>query len=164
MASIRELDKPCIAAINGTAMGAGFYTTLLCDIRIAYADIKMGQPEINIGFPSIISTRLMHMTLGHSATVEFSLLGRLLSGIEALEHQLVTELVSSDQGMPRALEWAADLASKPPLAMKLTKQALREYTQDVFDGAIDTGKRLQPIAFESGEPQRTTAKFLTRKR
>ena len=164
MASIRELDKPCIAAINGAATGAGFYTALLCDIRIAHADIKMGQPEINVGFPSIIGTRLMYMTLGHSATVEFSLSGRLLSGIEALERQLVTELVSSDQVMPRALEWAADLASKPPLAMKLTKQALREYTQDIFDGAIDTGKRLQPIAFESGEPQRMTAKFLTRKR
>ena len=104
------------------------------------------------------------MTLGHSATVEFSLSGRLLSGIEALERQLVTELVSSDQVMPRALERAADLASKPPLAMKLTKQALREYTQDIFVGATDTGKRLQPIAFESGEPQRMTAKFLTRKR
>jgi len=60
MASIRELDKPCIAAINGAATGAGLYTALLCDIRIAHADIKMGQPEINVGFPSIIGTRLVH--------------------------------------------------------------------------------------------------------
>ncbi len=49
-ASIRELDKPCIAAINGAATGAGFSKALLCDIRIAHADIKMGQPEINVGF------------------------------------------------------------------------------------------------------------------
>jgi len=65
MASIRELDKPCIAANNGAATGAGFYTALLCDIRIAHTELKVGQLEINVGFPSILSTRLMYMTLGH---------------------------------------------------------------------------------------------------
>ncbi len=164
LGAIRDLDKPCVAAINGAATGAGFYTALLCDIRIAHADIRMGQPEINVGFPSIIGTRLMYMTLGHSVTTELSLSGRLLSGAEAYERELLTDLVRPDEVMPRALEWAAELAQKPPLAMKLTKQALREYTQDIFDGAIDTGKRLQPLAFASGEPQRVVAEFLARKK
>lgn len=163
LGAIRDLDKPCIAAINGAATGAGFYTALLCDIRVAHAGIRMGQPEINVGFPSIIGTRLMYMTLGHSVTTELSLTGRLLSGAEAFERELVTELADQDQVLARAMEWAAELAEKPPLAMKLTKQALREYTQAIFDGAIDTGKRLQPIAFAAGEPQRMMAAFLQKK-
>jgi len=164
LAAIRDLDKPCIAAINGAATGAGFYTALLCDVRIAHADIRMGQPEINVGFPSIIGTRLMYMTLGHAVTTELSLTGRLLSGREAFERELVTELTDVADVLARALQWAEDLAGKPPLAMKLTKQALREYTQAIFDGAIDTGKRLQPIAFAAGEPQRIMAEFLEKKR
>jgi len=163
LGALRDLDKPTIAAINGAATGAGFYTALLCDVRIAHANIRMGQPEINVGFPSIIGTRLMYMTLGHSVTTELSLTGRLLSGQEAFERELLTELVGEDQVLARAMEWVAELAAKPPLAMKLTKQALREYTQDIFDGAIETGKRLQPIAFAAGEPQRMMAAFLQKK-
>ena len=123
----------------------------------------MGQPEINIGFPSIIGSRLMYMILGYATTVELSLTGRLLTGSEALERELVTKLVRSEQVIPQALKIAAELAVKPPLAMKLTKQALREYTQDIFDKAIDTGKRLQPIALAAGEPQHFSGQFLTQK-
>lgn len=163
LGTIRNLDKPCIAAVNGAAIGAGFYTALLCDIRIAHPAIRMGQPELNVGFPSIIGTRLMYMTLGHSATVELTLSGRLVDGDEALRRELVNELVTPETVLPRAIEWARDLAAKPPQAMKLTKQALREFTQDIFDGAIETGKRLQPIAYGSGEPQQVIAQFMARK-
>ena len=163
LAALRNLDKPIVAAINGVATGAGFYTALLCDLRVAHPGIRMGQPELNVGFPSIVGTRLMYMTLGHSVSVDMTLTGRLLDAEEALQRELVTELVAEDQVMPRAMELAQQLAEKPPMAMKLTKQSLREFTQDIFDGAIETGKRLQPIAFESGEPQRTVAAFLNRK-
>ena len=66
--------------------------------------------------------------------------------------------------MPRTFQTTTELPAKPPLAMKFTKQALREYTQGIFDKAIETGKRLQPIAFEAGEPQHLSAQFLTQKR
>ena len=79
LTSIRNLDKPCIAAINGAAIGIGFYAALLCDIRIAHKEILMGQTEINVGFESIIGTRLISITLGRSTTVELSLTDRPLS-------------------------------------------------------------------------------------
>ena len=79
LTSIRNLDKPCIAAINGAAIGIGFYAALLCDIRIDHKEIQMGQTEINVGFESIIGTRLISITLGRSTTVELSLTDRPLS-------------------------------------------------------------------------------------
>ena len=164
LGAIRDLDKPLVAALNGVAAGAGFYTALLCDMRIGHPGIKMGQPELNVGFPSVVGTRLMYLTLGHAATVDLTLTGRLVDGEEALRLGLVHELVPRERVMDRSLELARELGGKPPVAMKLTKQALREFTQDVFDGAIDTGKELQPLAYASGEPQRVIAEFLARKK
>jgi len=164
LAALRDLDKPLIAAVNGAAAGLGYYTALLCDLRIGHPGIRMGQPEINVGVPSILGTRLMYLTLGHATTVDLTLTGRLIDGDEALRLGLVNELVTPERVLERAVEVARELGAKPPLAMKLSKQALRELTQPVFDGAIETGKRLQPIAYASGEPQRTMAAFLNRKK
>ncbi len=93
-----------------------------------------------------------------------TLTGRLVDGEEALRLGLVHELVPKDRVMDRSLELARELGAKPPVAMKLTKQALRDFTQGVFDGAIDKGKELQPQAYASGEPQRVIAEFLARKK
>ncbi|MCP5368615.1 MAG: enoyl-CoA hydratase/isomerase family protein [Hyphomicrobiales bacterium] len=162
LAAFRDLDKPIVAAVNAAAAGAGYYTALLCDMRVGHPGIRMGQPEINVGVPSILGTRLMYLTLGHATTVDLTLTGRLVDGEEALRLGLVNELVPAARVLDRAVDLARELGAKPPLAMKLTKQALREMTQPLFDGALETGRRLQPVAYASGEPQRAMAAFLDR--
>ncbi len=163
LGAIRNLDKPSVAAINGVAAGAGFYTALLCDIRVGHPDLCMGQPEVNVGFPSVIGTRLMNLTLGLAATVDLTLTGRLVDGEEAHRLGLVHELVPRNEVLDRAVAIAAELGAKPPVAMRLTKQALREMTQETFEGAIETGKRMQREAFATGEPQRMMETFLKRR-
>src|SRR5688500_9719552 len=44
--TVRDVNKPIIAAINGTAAGAGFQMALMCDLRVAHPEVKMGQPEV----------------------------------------------------------------------------------------------------------------------
>jgi enoyl-CoA hydratase/carnithine racemase len=53
---VRDVNKPLIAAINGTAAGAGFQMALMCDLRVAHPNVKMGQPEVRAGLASIVGS------------------------------------------------------------------------------------------------------------
>lgn len=162
--SIRALDKPCIAAVNGVAAGAGYQAALVADIRVGHAGARMGQTEINVGLPSIVGAHIMSAQLGHMRTVELTLSGRLMDGEEAFRLGLFHHLVPADEVLAKAYEAAEELAAKPPMAMKLTKQRLREVTQPGFDAAIEAGKRLQAEAFATGEPQAVAAAFFKRRK
>src|SRR5215472_15183850 len=50
--SIRDLDKPCLAALNGVAAGSAFQAAMLTDLRVGHPGVRMGQAEINSGIPS----------------------------------------------------------------------------------------------------------------
>lgn len=162
--AIRALDKPCIAAINGIAAGAGFQAALLCDMRVGHPGVRMGQPEINAGLPSVIGTRIMNLSLGHMLTVELSLTGRLVEAEEARRLGMLNIVVPPDQVLPRAIALAGELAAKPPTAFRLTKLAFREATREVFNDALKTGARLQKIAYASGEPQAAMTEFLEKRK
>lgn len=157
--TMREVDKPMIAALNGVAAGSAFQVTLLCDIRIGHAGVRMGQPEINSGIPSVMGPWMMNERLGLSRTVELTLTGRMMNADECHRIGILHYLMPQNQVMPKALEIAKHLAGKPSIAMKLNKRRFREVTQPAFDDACKSGKRIQGEAYASGEPQRYMAKF-----
>ena len=157
--TMREVEKPMIAALNGVAAGSAFQVTLLCDIRVGHAGVRMGQPEINSGIPSVMGPWMMNERLGLSRTVELTLTGRMMNADECHRIGILHYLVPQNQVMPKALEIAKHLAGKPSIAMKLNKRRMRELTQPAFDDACKSGKRIQGEAYASGEPQRYMAKF-----
>lgn len=161
--SLRNFDKPLIAAVNGIAAGAGYQIALLCDVRIGHAGARMGQPEINVGLASVIGAHIMSLSLGHSRTVELTLSGRLMDGQECHAVGLFHRLVEPQEVLPHALELARALGQKPPNAMRLTKQRFREVTQPAFDATFEAGARLQAEAYASGEPQAVMAAFIAQR-
>ena len=157
--TIRGLEKPLIAALNGVAAGSAFQVALLCDLRVGHPAVRMGQPEVDSGIPSTLGPWLMWEILGKARTVELWFTGRMVEGEEAHRLGLVNELVPQERVMPRALELAELLAAKPPIAMRLNKRRLREITEAAFQEAEEAGRRYQAEAFGSGEPQRMMAQF-----
>ena len=157
---VRTLSKPTVGAINGVAAGSGFQFALLLDIRVGHGGSRMGQPEINAGIASITGPWIMREILGLSRTTELALTGKIISGEKAYEYGMLHELVSEELVLERATAIAKDLSSKAPLAMKLNKNWLREMTQDGFDRAFEHALEAHAISYDSGEPQRTSAKFL----
>ncbi|MFT5505588.1 MAG: enoyl-CoA hydratase/carnithine racemase [Gammaproteobacteria bacterium] len=157
--SLRQLDKACVAALNGVAAGSAFQFAMLTDVRIGHAASKMGQPEINSGIPSVLGPLLMEPRLGLSRTIELILTGRMMEGTECHRIGLIHHLVEADAVMETALEVAAGLASKPPVAMRLNRQRFREMTQASFDDAFEKGAAIEAEAFDSGEPQAAMEKF-----
>jgi enoyl-CoA hydratase/carnithine racemase len=161
--AVRALDKPCVAAWNGVAAGAGYQIGLCCDLRVGFPAMKLGQPEIRAGLASIVGSYLMTLHLGLSQNVLMSLTGELITGQRAYELGLINYLVPRDQVLEKSLTLAADLAKLGPTAVRLTKQRFREQTQAGFDGALEAAKKAQREAYVSGEPQEAMRKFLERK-
>lgn len=157
--SIRELDKPIVAALNGVAAGSAFQVALLCDFRIGHAGSAMGQTEINSGIPSVTGTWLMWDVLGRARTTEMVMTGKMIDGQQAHRLGLLNELVPQDDVMRRARELAAELAGKPPIAMKLNKRRFRHLTEPGFLEAETAGTAIQAEAFATGEPQAMMARF-----
>ena len=158
--SLREFEKPIVAAFNGVAAGAGFQIGLLCDARIGFADMRIGQPEVRAGLASVIGSHLMSDFLPHGKNVELSLSGKLITGSEAYGLGLLTQLVSRNEVLDKAIIAAEELACQPPLAVALTKRRFREVTQANFDAAIVAAIEANQIAYGTGLPQKKMREFL----
>jgi enoyl-CoA hydratase/carnithine racemase len=157
---LRALEIPVVAALNGVAAGSAFQFALLTDIRIGHPGVRMGQPEINSGIASVTGPWIMREVLGLSRTIELTLTGRLMDAEEALRLGALHHVVPAEDVLPRAQAVAADLAAKPPTAMRLIKRRFFEVLEPGLDEAVAAAKRLHRESFESGEPQETTRAFL----
>lgn len=162
--ALRDIDKPTIAAVNGVAAGSGFQFALLADLRVGHRDVRMGQPEVLSGIPSITGIWAMWDVLGRARTTELALTGRLVDGAEAERLGLLTRLVDAEQVLASAVEQARELAALPAGALALTKGRLRELDDDALTVAVRAAKKVHAAAYASGEPQREMARFLAGRR
>ncbi len=161
--AVRDVNKPLIAAINGTAAGAGFQIALMCDLRVAHPGVKMGQPEVRAGLASVVGSYLMSLQIGHSLNQQLSLTGELIDGARAHALGLVNDLVAAGEVLPEALMRARALAALPGTAVRMTKQRFRELTQPGFEQACSAGIRYQLECYATGEPTRVMQAFLARR-
>lgn len=161
--AVRDFKKPIVAALNGTAVGAGFQMALMCDLRVAHPMLRMGQPEVKAGLGSIVGSYLMSLQIGHSLNQQLSLTGELITGQRGYALGLVNDLVSANDVLPRAIERACALAALPGAALRTTKQRFRERTQGGFEEACSAGIRYQLECYSSGEPQRVMREFIARR-
>lgn len=158
--AVRNLDKPCIAAINGVAAGAGFQVALCADWRVIAPETRIGQPEVKAGLASIVGSYLMTLHVGMTHNVQLSLSGELINGQRAYEIGLVTELAAQDGVLETALRRARAMAALPATAVRLSKQRFRAMTQAQFDDACVAGIRAQFECYSQGEPQEAMTRFL----
>jgi enoyl-CoA hydratase/carnithine racemase len=163
-AAVRASNKPTVAALLGVAAGAAYQLALYCDLRVGHAELRIGQPEVNTGLGSIMGTSQMMWHVPLSINAELSLAGELISGERAHGLGLVNRLVRKEDVLDEALSVARQLASRPPNAIRLTKERLRELTQAAFDELLPATIRYQRRAYESGEPQRHMQELLKRKK
>ncbi|WP_420849296.1 enoyl-CoA hydratase/isomerase family protein [Ramlibacter henchirensis] len=157
---LRRLTKPVVMALNGTAAGSAFQVALLGDIRVGHPEITMGQPEINSGIASITGPWIMKEILGMSRTVELTLTGRMMPAEECHRIGIVHHLVPRGEVMNKALEIAAELAAKAPLAMRLDRAWFADMTEAGFRHTIDAAIRSHRVSYGSGEPARKMEAFM----
>ena len=119
-----ELGKPSIVAASGHVLAGALGIALACDLIVAKDGAGFGTPEINVGLFPFMIMALIYRNVGRKKTTEMLLLGERLSADEALESGIVNKVVPADEFDAAVADWAAKLASKSPLVMKLGKDAM----------------------------------------
>jgi enoyl-CoA hydratase len=130
MNRIEALGKPVIAAVNGYALGGGCELAMACDIRIASENAQMGQPEINVGLiPNWGGTQRLPRFVGKGIAKELIFTGKRIDAKTAERIGLVNTVVPADQLKVKVKELAMELASKPTVAIKLSKMLINKSTE-----------------------------------
>lgn len=124
--AMRACEVAVIAAVNGSAIGAGFDLANMCDIRIASSAAQFGETFINLGLMAGDGGAwFLQRSIGAHRAAEMTLTGRIVKADEALKLGIVLEVIEPERLLPRAREIAAQIAAKPPLAVRYAKRTLR---------------------------------------
>lgn len=136
---IRKISKPVIAAVSGWCLGGGNELALSCDLIVASETARFGQPEINLGvIPGAGGTQRLTRSLGKALAMEMVLNNRNLTAEEALRYGLVNRVVPVERYLDAALELAAEIAARAPLAVRLGKEAVnRAQETHLADGIAE---------------------------
>jgi len=120
-----SLDAPVIAAVNGTAAGAGLSLAASCDLALAADTAKFTMAYTGAGLaPDGGSTYYLPRLIGLRRTQELMITNRVLSAAEALDWQLINRVVPADELQAEARALAAKLASGATLAIGAAKRTL----------------------------------------
>jgi enoyl-CoA hydratase/carnithine racemase len=152
--SVRELEVPTIAAVNGACIGAGLCLALACDIRYAATGAKLGAPFVKLGMHSgMAGTYLLPNVVGEAHARDLLLTGRVVEADEALRLGMVSRVIEPDGFLDEVLETAAGIAANAPIATRLTKLALADGGHADFESCLQWEAMAQPITLATADLQ-----------
>jgi enoyl-CoA hydratase/carnithine racemase len=124
--AMRKTPQPIICAVHGPAIGAGFCFALASDIRIISTDARFATYFIRIGLggADMGCSYFLPRLIGAGRAYEYMLTGRFMGAQDAMNLGLCSRCVEKEQLVATAMEIAADIAEKDPLAVKVTKDAI----------------------------------------
>ena len=133
--AIESSPKPVVAAVNGFALGGGCELAMACHLRVAAETAQFGQPEVNLGLiAGYGGTQRLPRLVGLGVATEMLLTGDRVSAQRAYETGLVNRVVPQSEVVAVARELVLKIASKAPVAVALTLQALRASDQPLAQG------------------------------
>ncbi len=150
--TIKSLEVPTIAAINGAAIGAGLAVALACDIRYAAQDARLAVPFTSLGLhPGMATTWSLPDVVGPAIARDMLLTGRAVTGAEAVGLGLASAAYPAPDLLPAALAAADRVASAAPIATRLTTLALRDGGHATFEAALAWEALAQPITMATAD-------------
>ena len=152
--SIRKLEVPTVAAVNGHAIGAGLCLALACDIRYAAEGAQLGAPFVKLGMnPGMAATYLLPDAVGEANARELLLTGRTVDAEEARQLGLVSRVFPADEFHARVDEIALGIAATAPIPSRYIKVAMRDARHRDFESCVQWEALAQPVTLATADLQ-----------
>jgi len=156
---------PLVAAVSGWALGGGCELALLCDMIVASETAEFGLPEVTLGIiPGGGGTQRLARVVGKQRAMELVLTGRRFGAEEALRMGLVNQLTGKGEWLQRAIELAGVVARRPPIAVRLAKQAVLAADQSSLAAGLEHERRLYEIAMATEDRVEGMQAFLEKRK
>jgi enoyl-CoA hydratase len=163
--SVDNFPKPVIAMINGFCLGGGNELALACDIRTASENARFAQPEINLG---IIcgggGTQRLTRLIGEGRAMEMILTGDMIDAPKALQYGLVNHVFALAELEAKTLELAAKIAEKAPVALQMSKEAVKFASRSNLDEGLRREVDLFAICFSTEDKTEGVSAFLEKRK
>lgn len=145
--NMRQLDKPIIAALNGTTAGAGAVLALASDLRVASERARFAFLFTRVGLTGadMGAGYLLPRVVGMGRAFELLLLGDTIDAATAERYGLVNRVVPHEELLPAARQWARRLADGPTLAISMTKHMLNHELNMDLASAIEAEAQAQAL-------------------
>jgi len=165
IAAIRACHRPVIAAVNGTAAGAGAVIATACDIRIASTGAKIAFLFTKVGLSGadMGAAWLLPRIVGLGRATEILMTGDFVDADEAHRIGLFNRVVPDGEALPAALELAARLASGPAAALAVTKRALERESAMGLAEALHAEASVQAACMESPDFREAYEAFVAKR-
>jgi enoyl-CoA hydratase/carnithine racemase len=156
---------PLVAAVSGWALGGGCELALLCDMIVASEAAVFGQPEVTLGIiPGGGGTQRLARVAGKHWAMELVLTGRRFDAAEAARLGVVCEVHAKGEWLDRALELAGRVAERPPIAVRLAKQAILAAEETSLSAGLETERRLYELSMATEDRVEGMEAFLEKRR
>ncbi len=162
---VENIGKPVICAIDGFALGGGCELAMACDIRIATARSKFGQPEVNLGLiPGAGGTQRLTRLIGVGKAKELIFTGEIIAADEALALGLINKVVEDETSlMAAAGDMANKIIAKGPVAVMAAKLAINGGTNVDLDTGMLLERLAQTVAFGTQDRLEGTSAFIEKR-
>jgi len=158
--TLRGIETPVVAALNGYALGAGCDTALACDFRVTSDEGVIGETFIDIGFvPGDGGAFLLPRLIGEAQAKELIFTGRKLAGQEIVEWNLAREQVPAVDLVDAAVAFAEELAGQPPVALGQSKRLINDSFDVDLDQALADATRAQRICSQTDDHDEAVTAF-----
>ena len=152
--------KPVIAAVNGMALGGGCELAMMCDIIIAGAGAKFGQPEIKVGFmPGAGGTQRLTRAIGKGKAMAMCLSGQAMDAKEAERAGLVAQVVPADKLMDETLALADKIAANSLPVIRMIKASVNSAFETTLAQGLKIERKLCHSTFSLEDQREGLAAF-----
>ena len=163
--AVYNVEVPTIAAVNGSAVGAGCGLALMCDLRVASRQATFGETFLNVGLiPGDGSAYTLPRVIGMARASELIFTAETIDADTALALGLVNHVVAHEELLAKAQQVAKRIAGRPPQATRLTKKLLRRGVNATLEESMFQASAYQALChFTDDHMEALNAMFEKRK-